>query len=258
MNRLNYENFLKKNVFNINEYFQFKLLFDDIKRINKIKFNHAVILERSYMYGNRSIFMPLFDKNKKISSINFKIKEVKYRQGIQNSFLNNFKGNLPKSEFWIKDNEKNFTSNISKIDTDFLIIPNSLHHISNFDSLMNILKIKMPKLKQIYIFDSYLRESHQNPNDYARHTVNSLKILMKNFKFKAQTIKETGNVFDGILYLFSQSSELLKNKNLEHIKDTFEKKLKESLINERHKKKWHSLGRKYATMSTAYSVLFKK
>ena len=51
----------------------------------------------------------------------------------------------------------------------FLIITNALHHISNFDLMMKKICKIMPNLNKIYIYDSYLREGHQSPNDYARH-----------------------------------------------------------------------------------------
>lgn len=258
MKIVEYEKFLKEKVFKTNEYNQFNLLFKDIKKLNKQNFKHGVILERSYMYDNLSIFTPLFKKNKKMTSINYLIKASNKRIGIQNKFIDNLNFNLEKSELWIKDNENSFTSNFKILDNDFLIIPNALHHISDFDLLMKKICRIMPNLKKIYIYDSYLREAHQSPNDYARHTIHSLKIIMKRYNFKSQDIKETGNVFDGILYLFSQSSVLLKNKELKNIKNIFEKYLKKDLINHRDKKKWVSLGRKYATMTTAYSITFKK
>ena len=59
-------------------------------------------------------------------------------------------------------------------------------------------------------------------------------------------------------YLFSQSSVILKNKELKNIKNIFEKELKKDLIKQRDKKKWVSLGRKYATLNTAYSIIFEK
>ena len=76
---------------------------------------------------------------------------------------------------------------------------------------------------------------------------------MNKYNFKSKDIKETGNVFDGILYLFSQSSVIIK-KRLKNIKNIFEKKLKKDLIKQRDKKKWVSLGRKYATSN--YSIFY--
>ena len=50
-----------------------------------------------------------------------------------------------------------------------------------------------------------------------------IKKYFEKYNFKSKDIKETGNVFDGILYLFSQSSVILKNKELKNIKNIFEK-----------------------------------
>lgn len=258
MKKINYEKFLKKNIFKTDEYFQFELLFKDFKKLNNIKYKHAAILERSYMYDNKSIFIPLLKKSKKNTSIDFKIKNHKNRRSIQDSFLKDLKIDLPKSTFWIKDLENKFVSNFKTLDNDLLIIPNSLHHISNFNLMLSKIDILMPKLKYIYIFDSYLREGHQSPNDYCRYTTYSLISLLNLYKFKDINVRETGNVFDAILYLFSQSKELLKNKELKGIYSVYNKDLKNKLLAERDKKKWVGLGRKYAKMNTAYSILFKK
>ena len=258
MNISKYKDFLKKEVFKTEEFFQFNLLFNDLEKIKKLKYNHAVIIERSYMYDNKSIFIPLMNQKKKNTSINFLISNSKKRKGIQNDFLDEAKINFIKSDLWIQDCKNNYKYNFKIIDCDFLMIPNSLHHISDFPLLLKQLIKKMPKLKHIYIFDSYLREGHQKPNDYCRYTVFALENLMKNNNFKLIKKNETGNIFDALLYLFSQSKELLKEKELNQIKLIFDKKLKKNLINERHKKKWSNLGRKFATMHTAYSIYFKK
>ena len=42
------------------------------------------------MYDNRSIFIPLFNKKRKLTSINYKIKTSSKRIGIQNNFINKF------------------------------------------------------------------------------------------------------------------------------------------------------------------------
>ena len=47
MKIIEYEKFLKEKVFRTDEYNQFNLLFEDIKKLNKQNFKHAVILERS-------------------------------------------------------------------------------------------------------------------------------------------------------------------------------------------------------------------
>ena len=258
MNLKNYKKFLKDKIFKTHEFDQFNLLFDDFEKIKKTKYSHCVILERSYMYNNKSIFLPLLNQKKKNSSINFMIADVKNRSGMQENFLESLDYKFDKSKYWIKDYENKFEFNFKKIDNDLLMIPNALHHISNFDTFIKSLIKKMPNLQKIYIYDSYLREGHQSPNDYCRYTTFALINLMKSYNFKSIKTKETGNIFDAILYLFSQSKVLLEKQELKKIKDLYNKKLKNLLIEERKKEKWSFLGRKYAKMNTAYSILFKK
>lgn len=258
MIKKDYIYFLKKKVFKTEEYNQFNLLFSDFNKFNKLNYKHCVILERNYMYNNKSLFSPLLDQKKKITSVDFKISQSEERFGIQNNFLEKINYKFIESNLYIKDMENKFSSNIKKLDNDLLIIPNSLHHISNFNLLMKKIKILMPKIKYIYIFDSYLREAHQSPNDYCRYTTFALEALMKLHNYESIKINETGNIFDAIMYLFSQSKKILENKELKKIKLLYETQLMNKLKLERNKKKWVKLGRKYAKMNTAYSIIFRK
>ena len=132
-----------------------------------------------------------------------------------------------------------------------------LHHCSNFSLLMDDLIKKMPKLKYLYIFDSYLRESHQFPDDFCRYTTSALDVLLADKGFKNIYKKEIGNAFDAILYFISQSEKILEHKDNLQLKKIINK-LIPLLKDKNNLKKWRGLRRKHASLSTAYSMFFKK
>tara|TARA_Y100001970_G_C14119901_1_gene795684 strand:+ start:236 stop:1003 length:768 start_codon:yes stop_codon:yes gene_type:complete len=252
-----YKNFLKKNIFKTDEYDQFNLLFNDFEKINKMKLKHVMILERSHIYNGFSIFSPLI-KTKTISVVDYRFKNISNnRVGYQYNWIKDSRYNFVKSKYLITDCFNSFNFNFKKNDCEFLLIPNVLHHCSDFQKMLKNLLKRLPKIKYIYIFDSSLRETHQYPFDYARHTPSSIKNIMFNFKFKNLSLKETGNAFDVLLYFISQSKKILANKENSYLNNQI-KKIVPELKRKRKLKKWQNLGRKYAKLNSAFSMIFEK
>ena len=84
---MRYKRFLETKIFKIDEYYQFKLLIDDLYGINKYKFSHIAIIERSFIYSGKSIFSPIF-KAKNISIIDYQFKSMqKSRKGLQAEWI---------------------------------------------------------------------------------------------------------------------------------------------------------------------------
>ncbi len=254
---MNYKTFAKKNIFKTDEFYQFNLLFNDIDKINKMNFKHIAILERSHIYNGFSIFSPLI-RSKSVSIIDYQFsKMIKKRIGYQYKWIEKLEYKFLKSEFLIKDDLKKFIFNFKKIDCDLLIIPNVLHHCSDFKLLLKYLLKKMPYIKYIYIFDSYLREGHQHPFDYARHTPSSIEKIFSDLNIRTFKINKIGNAFDVLLYFISQSKVLLDNNENKNLKNKFNEIIP-LLKSKRKSKKWEDLGRKYASLNSAYSIFGKK
>jgi len=252
---MSYSEFLKKNIFKTDEFYSFNLLFKNLKQINRLNFKHIAILERSHIYFGKSIFSPLIHSQiKSLIDYNF-YKKPDSRNGYQTKWLDKINFKFDHSEYLITDHIGEFDFDFKSIDCECLIIPNVLHHCSNFDKLVSYFSKKFPKLKYIYIFDSYLRENHQHPYDFARHNLSSLECILKKHSYNIYKQEETGNAFDAMLYIFSQSKKILgKSENIE-IKNKINKLI--PLLNKKkHYIKWRKLGRKYATLTTAYSVTF--
>ena len=83
---------LKKNVFFTDtKWPHFNLLFDDLKKLsNSKKYKKIVSLERGSLYGNISLFAPLFEK-KKFISIDCSSKKILSRGSYNKKFVDNKK-----------------------------------------------------------------------------------------------------------------------------------------------------------------------
>jgi len=254
---MNYKKFLNNDIFKIDEFNQFKLLINDFEKINKYNFLHIGIIERSYIYSGKSIFSPMI-KSKNISVIDYQyINMANHRKGYQNDWIKNIDFNFLTANHKIVDCLNDFKFSFKNLDCDFLLMPNIIHHCSDFPLLIRkIIKI-FPKLKFLYLFDSPLRETHQYPYDFARQTPNSIDNIMKKNSFKKVYSNDIGNAFDVLLYFISQSNKILEKKVNRKIFDNI-KKIEPLLKKNRNQKKWQNLGRSYAKLFTAYSMIYKK
>lgn len=253
----NYIEFLKKNIFNTNEYFQFNLLLEDLIKLKKYKCKHVGIIERSYLYDGLSIFSPIYNKKNQVTTFDYNFKDFKKnRVGAQKNWIKDSNFEYNKSEYKIIDELGKINLNFKKINCDLLLIPNVVHHCSNFDELIKKIKIKFKNLKYIYIFDSAIRESHQYPYDFQRQTPSSIDQILRKYDFKQIYNNDIGNVFDVMLYIISQGKVIINKNENKAISNKIDK-LIPLLKNVRSKKKYQNLGRKYAKLYSAYSMIYK-
>lgn len=253
----NYIHFLKKNIFNTDEYLQFNLLLEDLIKLKKYKCNHFGIIERSYIYDGLSIFSPIYNKTNKVTVFDYNFKNFKkHRIGAQKNWIKDTNFEYDKSKYKIIDEIGKINLNFKNNDCDIILIPNVVHHCSNFDELIKKIKSKFKKLKYIYIFDSTIRESHQYPYDFERQTPSSIDQILKKYNFKKIYNNDIGNVFDVMLYLISQGKIIINKKENKAISNEIEKLIPLLKI-VRNKKKYQNLGRKYAKLYSAYSMIYK-
>lgn len=252
-----YQRFLKDKIFKISKFGQFELLFDFLEELNSDDLGQVAIIERSYIYQGRSIFASLLN-NLDVSVIDYRPISASERSGLQSSWLDELEHNFQMSEGYILDNGKNYEIIETEKNFKTLVIPNVLHHCRDFALLIKKFVEMCPSINKICIFDSYIREQHQYPDDFCRYTVAALENCLKNFNFKKINSKEYGNVFDGILYLIAQSEQILQDySELEGIKEKC-LELTPILKKVASDEKYRNLGRPYASYSSSYSVVFER
>ena len=249
--------FLKKNIFKTDEFYQFELLFKNISRLESKSPKPLAVLERAYIYDGISIFSVLFKDLNKLIFLDYRPKSAKRRRGFQSKWITKTKLSFSKVEIKVIDTGKKFIIKNKLPNIRSLFLPNVLHHCRNFEDLLKTLVKKAKQLKKIYVFDSYIRENHQDPDDYCRFTPSALTEVLKKINFKEVSRQEIGNVFDVILYFVSQAKEILRRKeNLKLSQKLY--KLLPDLKKRRKSKKYRSLGRPHASACSAYFIEYKK
>lgn len=253
-----YVEFLKKEIFKVEEYNQFKLLFESLGKLLETCSGEVVILERSYIYGGRSIFAPLVQEPACPIVIDYRPVSADTRSNYQGSWIENCGFEFPQATESVRDLGTGYCFSFESINADTLIIPNVLHHCRDFPGLMANLQAALPNLRRVFIFDSYLREAHQTPDDFCRYTPSALTLVMRAQGFGQVKLQETGNVFDGILYLISQARWLLENApELAQLNQSIAEIIPR-LRHIRDKECYRALGRPNAFLSTAYALSFER
>lgn len=253
-----YLQFLKTEIFKTEEYHQFNLLFDAALEFLSNTSGQVAILERSYIYGGRSLFAQLVSPASRAIVIDYRPLSAETRANFQGSWLDESEFSFQRAANSITDLGSDYHFSFERLDAQALIIPNVLHHCRDFPSMMKSLESLIPSLRHIFIYDSYLREGHQTPDDYCRYTPSALKCVMRELGFEESNLTETGNIFDGILYLLSQAEWQLETyKELSDLRSSLNS-IVPRLRGIRSDPKYRFLGRPYAYLSTAYAMSFTR
>ncbi len=249
-----HEEYLRKNLFfTSNKWPQYNLLFKDVKKISKRlkKKQKVLILERTNLYGGRSLFSPFFNQNE-VVSVDCVTKDLLKRGAYNSKKLNNSKIIEIKSQYQF-DYKK---INLKKREFDFILIPNLMHHIEDPSILIKQSYNFLKKGGKIYIFEPLLRELHQAPEDYFRFTPYGLKYLLKKNNYNKTKFYTTGGPFTAILYFWDQALQYLNGSTRKKREKWFKKEFKELLRLENKFKK--NLLRKNTISPTAFSIIAQK
>ncbi len=243
--------FLKEKVFFVNtKWPHFELLFKDIEALSKSKkFKNIVSLERGSLYGDISLFAPLFHR-KNFKSIDCSTKKIRSRGSYNKKFVKNNKIiKIPVSKHCDYRKIK-----LNKNSADLIIIPNLMHHIFDHELLLKQCKKILKKNGQLYIFEPTIREIHQAPDDYFRFTPYSLKKILKKIGFKNSKHKLCGGPFTAAAYCLDQAAQYIpKNKGKEFKKIFLKKKINYFLSYEKNFNK--NLIRKNTIFPVSFSIL---
>lgn len=248
----NYREFLEKQIFKTHYYGQFKILFDMFEHINEIA-GSVCILERCFIYGDKSIFANLLSE-RSINVIDYRPLSADKREGFQSNWIENCDFDFKTSDGLFKESLEGLEVSGNTHESDILVVPNVLHHCRDVPLLVKTLLEKNKSAREIYFFDSYIREGHQEPDDFCRYTVSALDHVMKKNKFHRSWQLEYGNVFDAILYFCLQAEQnFVTFPELVELDDKI-KNLIPELLEVRNNEEYRSLGRPNASLITGYSV----
>ncbi|GAA3910714.1 hypothetical protein [Litoribacillus peritrichatus] len=252
--REEYLKFIKEDIFKVGRVQSFNLLFDLIENLKD--YPSIALLERSYIYNGYSIFSPLFSKT--VEVIDYRPETANERSGFQKSWVDDYCRYMVRSEssVVIESDEPKFEGQI--IESDLLLVPNVLHHCSDFEKTLTEIIQYSNAINKIAVFDSYIREEHQAPDDYARQTRWSLKRMMQSMGFSETQYQEAGNVFDAIRYMIFQADKLLSSEpELGDVKKSLYQ-LDDMLVDHCKNEEYRSLRRPHASLSTGYWAIYER
>ncbi len=94
--------------------------------------------------------------------------------------------------------------------------------------------------------------------DYCRYTPLALGLVMRNVGFGQVALRETGNIFDDLLYLICQARWQLENvPEMADLRDSIDA-IVPGLRSICRDERYRSLGRPHAFLSTAYAMSFER
>lgn len=241
---------LKKKVFFTNtKWPHFEILFNDLTKLSKIKkYKTIVSLERGSLYGNISLFAPLF-KKKNFISLECSTKKIKSRGSYNKKYVKD--DNIIKIPLSHHVNYKNLK--LKKNFADLIIIPNLMHHIYDHHHLLKQCKSILKKGGDLYIFEPTLREIHQLPEDYFRFTPYGLENILKSVGFKKVKHDFSGGPFTAILYCIDQAMQYLPKNKIGHFKKKFLIDFKELIKLDKFYKR--NLVRKNTKFPMSFSII---
>lgn len=253
-----YVDFLRHKIFKVAEYDQYELFFDAVGPFLEPCCGEVAIIERSYIYGGRSLFAPLVSAAARPVVIDYRPESADGRSNYQGSWLDQSGFDFPQAAETVFDLGTGYRFSFNHLGSDTMLIPNVLHHCRDFPLLMSKMQAAMPDLRRVFVFDSYLREGHQTPDDFCRYTPSALESVMRALGFGKVTLRETGNIFDGLLYLISQARWQLDNApELNDLRSSIDA-IVPQLRMIRRDERYRLLGRPHARLSTAYVMTFER
>jgi len=249
-----HEKILKEEIFFLNEKWpHFDILFKGIKKIAKLsKKNQKKILflERTNLYGGISLFAPYF-KKENFLSIDCITDKLLKRGAYNKKFLNNNKLIKIKSTY-----QYHYTKlKIKKNFFDFVVVPNLMHHIADYEILFKQIKSFLKPRGYIFIFEPLVRELHQVPEDYIRFTPFGLSEILKKYGFKNEKIEFTGGPFSCMAYYLDQGMQYIPLNERVNFQKKFNFEYKKLILLDKKYKK--NLVRKNTSSPMAFTILSK-
>lgn len=202
---------LKERVFQIPRWPHYQLLLDDLMELATFASRDGdgwapdmkiLSLERTLLYGGKSVFAPLFCGH------DYRIREASpesaYERGGYNAHLLDHRFmeyGKPASYSFVED-------------CDLVIIPNSLHHtpLTLQQSLFYDVEAQLRPGGYLYIFEQFIEEIHQKPDDYVRYTPHGLATLLEAAGYQIEWVRQTGDIFTSTCFMLDNILEYIEGR----------------------------------------------
>jgi hypothetical protein len=208
---------LTERVFQIARWPHYQLLLDDLMELAErghsddpalpyIKWK-VLSLERTLLYGGKSMFAPIFYGH------DYRIREASPESAYERGPYN---AHMIDSRFMEYGKPSSGHAHCSNA-FDLLLIPNALHHIpvadewgTHFDFLAGPHKSILRPGGYLYIYEQFIEEIHQKPDDYVRYTPHGLATLLEAAGYQIEYVRQTGDIYTSTTFLLDQILEYIE------------------------------------------------
>lgn len=221
-------------------------------------------LERTLLYGGKSMFAPIFYGH------DYRIREASPESAYERGPYN---ADMVGPQFMEYGKSSSIAADTDNF--DLIIIPNSLHHtpllsaaVQHGTYMQQAVKNCLRPGGYLYIFEQFIEEIHQKPDDYVRYTPDGLASLLRAAGYQIEWVRTTGNVFTSAAFLLDVALEYIEGtpapegtKPLDFGMTQGEDIRKVRTMIDRLKgmtDHYHTSRRKYTECPKAFSVLARK
>jgi hypothetical protein len=210
---------LKEKVFQLDRWPHYGLLLDDLTKLTAERGRKRVLsFERTLLYGGKSVFAPIFHKH------DYLISEQSPASAIDRGAYN---AHMVNDERFMESG-KRVERAVPARSVDLALIPNALHHTSiagpgHAAFLSPILHFYLKPGGYLYIYEQFIEDYHQIPDDYVRYTPVGLETLLKSAGFEIVETNTTGGIFSSICYLLDTATEYVESGSGNGLEGGFER-----------------------------------
>lgn len=246
--------FLRERIYQVRtKWPHFERLLEDVRELaaNARDGQTIVCMERAYVYGGLSLFAPLFGRGRFVTvDIH---NEASTRGAYQKSWTDH-----PDCIRVAPDHSSTITATpLESASADVLIVPNVVHHVRDQDAMFAELARVLRPGGIGYIFEALLRELHQEPDDYVRHTPWGFETHLARHGLEMTSWRAAGGPFEAITYCWIQALQYLPEA---------ERRDREAWFYERHFRELleldrlhtRNLERQHTSFPVAYGIYFTR
>lgn len=182
-------------------------LLDDIEDIvTQVQPHQTVVcLERTFLYGSKSLYAPFFQHAQQFISVDCLIETTEERGFYQAHWLED-----PRCIHIPSDLQAPITeTTLPDACADILLIPNVIHHVREQEAMFAEFARLLKPGGVGYLFETPMRELHQIPNDYIRYTPWGVEAMLARQGMKMTRWIPSGGPFEAIAYCWTQALEYL-------------------------------------------------
>jgi hypothetical protein len=197
---------LKERVFQVARWPHYNLLLEDLQELSlNLGYEDGrqkiLSFERTLLYGGKSMFAPIFYGH------DYRIREASpesaYERGPYNAGMIDGR---------FMEYGKPAAPGMWSHGYDLVLLPNAVHHapVDCHSMLFSDCSAVLRPGGYLYIYEQFIEEIHQKPDDYVRYTPHGLATLLEAAGYQIEYVRQTGDIYTSTTFLLDQILEYIE------------------------------------------------